>query len=223
AVLRLRQELAIGYDAPLLVDGSLDLPAESADTVREDDAIRGAIERRAELKAASAEREGAKLATRAARAQRLPSVSLYADQGTTGRETDRLLGTYSYGVQLSMPMFDGMRIASQTSEQRARQREADASLQDTRRRIETEVRSAVLTLAASREEVAAASVRLRLAEQEVAQARERFRAGVSSNAEVITALIALNGARDLVIDALTSYHAARVSLASAQGTTTALP
>jgi len=61
-----------------------------------------------------------------------------------------------------------------------------------------------------------------LAEQEVAQARERFRQGVSGNADVITASMSLNSARDLVIDARTSYHLARVALASAQGTTTSL-
>ena len=61
-----------------------------------------------------------------------------------------------------------------------------------------------------------------LAEQEVSQARERFRQGVSNNADVITASMTLNSARDLLIDALTSYHMARVALASAQGTTTML-
>ena len=88
-----------------------------------------------------------------------------------------------------------------------------------RRRVETDVRTALISVASAREEVAAAQARLALAEQEVSQARERFRRGVSGNADVITASMSLNGARDLVIDALTSYHLARVSLASAQGTT----
>jgi hypothetical protein len=38
----------------------------------------------------------------------------------------------------------------------------------------------------------------------------------------ITASISLKAARDLVIDALTSYHLARVALAASQGMTTAL-
>ena len=53
-----------------------------------------------------------------------------------------------------------------------------------------------------------------------AQPRERFRQGLSGNADVITASMSLNSARDLVIDALTSYHQARVALATAQGMTT---
>ena len=45
---------------------------------------------------------------------------------------------------------------------------------------------------------------------------------MSGSSDVINASIALNGARDLVIDALTSYHLARVSLARATGETTGL-
>jgi outer membrane protein TolC len=124
---------------------------------------------------------------------------------------------------LTIPVFDGLRLQSRAAEQRARQVEAQIRVHDAQRQIETEVRDARIALDAAREEIAAANARLRLAEQEVAQARERFRNGVSGNADVITASIALNGARDLVINALTAYHLARVSLASAQGITTSLP
>ena len=118
--------------------------------------------------------------------------------------------------------FTRTRTESRTSEERARHREAEVQALDTRRRVETEVRTALISVASAREEVAAAQARLVLAEQEVNQARERFRQGVSGNADVITASMTLNSARNLVIDALTSYHVARVSLASAQGTTTML-
>ena len=131
-----------------------------------------------------------------------------------------MLGTYSYGVQVSLPIFDGLRMESRTSEERARQREAEVQAQDMRRRVETDVRTAMISVASAREEVEAADARLELAQQEVNQARERFRQGLSGNADVITASISLNSARDLVIDARTSYHRARVALASAQGMTT---
>jgi outer membrane protein TolC len=133
-----------------------------------------------------------------------------------------MLGTYSYGVQVTLPVFDGLRTEARASEQRARQRETEANAQDTRRQVETEVRSALLSLTSAREEVTAGCARLHLAEQDVHQARERFRSGVSSNADVITTSIALNGARDLVIDALASYQLAKVELAKAQGTTASL-
>ena len=59
---------------------------------------------------------------RAAAAERLPSVALYADHGSNGKETDRMLGTYSYGLQVSLPIFDGLHLESKKAEERARQR-----------------------------------------------------------------------------------------------------
>lgn len=222
SMLQLRHELALADAAPLVIADSLEAPAQNEPVAREDEIIRTALDNRGDFKAALTQSDAARTSARAAAAARLPAISLYADHGSNGKNTDRLLGTYSYGVQISMPIFDGLRMESRTSEERARHREAEVQAQDTRRRVETEVRTALISVASAREEVAAARARLVLAEQEVAQARERFRQGVSGNADVITASMTLNSARDLVIDAATSYHLARVSLASAQGTTTML-
>jgi outer membrane protein TolC len=102
-------------------------------------------------------------------------------------------------------------------------RDIDIRRRDLRQQVAVEVRGAVLDLASAREQVDAARARLGLAEQEIAQARERFRAGVAGDADVITASLALNGARNLLIDALTAFQSARVSLARAEGNVTALP
>jgi outer membrane protein TolC len=159
----------------------------------------------------------------AARAEWLPTVALFADQGTMGKDTDRMLGTYSYGVQLSLPIVDGFRRSARTDEERAREREAETRWKDSRLQAEIDVRAALIELDAARKRVTAAGVRLELGEQELAQARERFRAGVAGNGDVITASLSLNSARDLVVDAVSAYHVARVSLASAQGVVTGLP
>jgi hypothetical protein len=98
-----------------------------------------------------------------------------------------------------MPLFDGLRLESRHTEERAREAEAEAAVRDTRLRVETDVRTALVRVATAREAVVAARVRLDLAEREVAQARERFRAGLSNNADVINASITLNGARDVAI------------------------
>lgn len=222
SVLQLRHELAIADGAPLVIADSLPAPSENEPVAREDEIIRMALGHRGDFKAAVTSSEAARTSARAAAAERLPSISAYADHGSTGRNTDRLLGTYSYGVQISIPVFDGLRMESRTAEERARQREAEVEAIDMRRQVETDVRTALISVAAAREEVAAAQARLVLAEQEVNQARARFRQGVSGNADVITASMSLNSARDLVIDALTSYQMARVSLASAQGATAML-
>src|SRR4029079_4476917 len=108
---------------------------------------------------------------------------------------------------------------SKKAEEIARAREAQITAMDTKRQVETDVRTGMIGGSSARADVCAAQARLVLAEQEVSQARERFRQGVSGNADVITASMTLNSARDLVIDARTSYDLARVALASAQGST----
>ena len=219
AVLQLRHELNLPDAAPLAIGDSLRAPSASDVMAREEEIIANALSNRADFKAARASSEGARTHVKAAMAERLPSISLYADHGSNGKETERMLGTYSYGVQVSLPIFDGLRLESKNSEERARAIEAEVTARDTKRQVETDVRTAMISVSSAREEVSAAQARLVLAEQEVSQARERFRQGVSGNADVITASMTLNSARDLVIDALTSYHQARVALASAQGMT----
>jgi len=88
---------------------------------------------------------------------------------------------------------------------------------DLRKQVEVDVRGALLDLGSAQQQIDASRENQRLAEQEVAQARERFRAGVSGNADVVTASFTLNQARTGLIDALTAYQNARVSLAHAQG------
>ena len=80
-----------------------------------------------------------------------------------------------------------------------------------------------MNLASARDQVVAARGRLGLAQLEYSQAQDRFKAGVASNADVIAASLSLNGARNLEIDALANYQAAKVDLARAEGIATELP
>ena len=86
-----------------------------------------------------------------------------------------------------------------------------------------DVRTALVDLSTAREMLAAAEERLSLAQQELEQARQRFAAGVSGNADVITASLGINAARTQVVDARAAYQTARVTLAKAEGVVTELP
>jgi outer membrane protein TolC len=130
---------------------------------------------------------------------------------------NHLLNTYSYGVQLTWPVFEGHRREAQQAEQSAVIREIDERRRDLRKQVEVDVRGALLDLGSAREQIDASRENQRLAQQEVAQAQERFRAGVAGNADVVTASFTLNQARTGLIDALTAYQNGRVSLARAQG------
>ncbi|HEX6534634.1 MAG TPA: TolC family protein [Gemmatimonadaceae bacterium] len=221
--LDLRRALGLPLDAEVVLADSLStlpmsdtLPAERA-------AIDRAMRTRPDLRAAEAQLEAARQATGAIKAERLPSLEAFGDEGWIGSNSGSKLNTYTWGVQVSLPLFDGLRREGRVQEQEAAAREVETRLRDLRQQAAIEVRGSLLDLLSAREQVDASRERLRLAEQELAQARDRFRAGVAGNADVITASLNLNASRNLVIDALTAYQAARVSLASAEGTVTSLP
>lgn len=217
--LDLLRALNLPLDTPLELTDSLATTPEDAGTVEA--AVAAAIRERPEMRAADAQLAAAQQQANAIRATRLPTVNAFANDGPTGF-IDNLLNTYTYGVQLSVPVFEGGRRSAQTQEQEAVVRGIEVQRRDLRQQIEADVRGAMLDLASAREEVDAARERERLAEQEVQQARDRFRAGVAGNADVATASLTLNNARTAVIDALTQYQAARVSLAHAEGNVTRL-
>jgi outer membrane protein TolC len=219
AELELLRVLALPVDTRLELGDSLRAPRDGDVAVAEKEAVRVALGNRAEIVAAMASADAARRHVGAARAERMPAISVF---GTTGSSADGIMDRQTYGVQVTVPLFDGFRREARVAEGRSQEREADAQWQDSKLRAEVEVRSAMLDVGAARERVVAARVQLGLAEQEVSQARSRFSAGVASNADVINASLSLNGARDQVVDALTAYHVARVSFASAQGLTTEL-
>lgn len=221
--LELRRIIGLAPDTPLvLVDSLMTLPVDAV-VPSADEGTRLALARRADLRAVEEQKRAAERIVTATKYERLPSLGVFGDQGAIGPSSAHLLNTYAWGLQVTVPLFDGFRREGRLEEQRAQVREADARRRDLESQAAIEVRTALLDLATAREMLDAATERLTLAQQELDQARARFTAGVSGNADVITASLALNGARTQVVDARAAYQAARVMLARAQGTVTELP
>ena len=199
----------------VLTDSLSTLPLDVATT--EAAALETAYRGRNDLQSLMLQAEAAREQAGAIRKERLPQVGALADYGVSQRNGRSFLGTYDLGVQFTVPIFDGHRRDGRVAEQESVARDLDARARDLRAQVEADVRTAVLNLASSTEAVAAARERLALADQEVAQSRERFQAGVSGNADLITASLTLNSARTQLVDALTSFQASRVALARAEG------
>ncbi|BAH37573.1 MAG TPA: TolC family protein [Gemmatimonas aurantiaca] len=222
-LLELKRITGVAADASLeLADSLAGLPLASA-LPSASEALTAALDTRADVRALKAQEFAQQQSAKAIRWERAPQLGLTVDHGVIGRNYERLLPTYTWGVQLSVGVFDGFRRESRLEEQVAAARETDARLRDLRAQSSLEVRAALLDLGSAQEQVDAVRERLRLAEQEVSQAQERFRAGVAGNADVITALLSLNQARTLRNDALAAYHGARVALAKAMGDAQKLP
>jgi outer membrane protein len=220
--LDLRRALNLALDAPVELSDSLSSAVPEDLALDEPTATARALRDRPDLRAAEEQLRAARQTVSAIRSERLPSLSAFGDNGVIGKNADRLLPTYTYGVQLSLPIFDGFRREGRIQEQEAMTRELEVRRRDVEQQASIDVRGGLLDLAAARDAVTASRERLRFAEQEVAQARERFRAGVADNADVVNAAITLNAARSQYVDVLTSLQQARVTLARAEGAVTQL-
>jgi outer membrane protein len=218
----LLRSLALPVGSDIVLADSL-TAAIGADLVPDEAAlVAQAMRNRPDILAEEQRVRAAQQGLSAIKAERLPSLGLVADDGVIGKNGAKMLNTYTWGLQVTLPIFDGFRREARVQEQRSVIKEAELRQHDLEQQAQADVRGALLDLAGAREQLDAARERLRFAEQEVSQAKDRFNAGVAGNADVVNASLALTSSRTLVNDAETAYQLARVSLARATGSVTTL-
>ena len=176
-----------------------------------------AYDRRPELASQRARESSARAEKSAISAERLPHVDAAADWGRAGANAEHSVETRSYGVELSMPFFDGGRREGRIAEQSSVIQAATVRTRDLREQIAAEVQAALLDLSSARSQLEVAQERLGLALEELGEARERFVSGVAGNIEIINAQASVVGARDTEIEARYAIASARVALARATG------
>ncbi len=213
----LKQLLALNMAAPLRLD---DFHFQRTQTTlfsaTEEQA---AFAHRADLRAAETLLKQNELEVRAARFDRLPNLALNASAGTAsenvldGNNTKVWAGT----VSLSVPVFDGQRIRSQTSLAQSRLRAQQIRVDDLRRGIAAEVRLAVQDANSSLAQIAVAEKNQRLSEDELRLARLRYEQGVADNREIVDAQNRLAQSSDNLVAALHQYNLSRVELARVKG------
>lgn len=222
AHLDLLRSLALPVGTEVALTDSLSASTDNGTLPDEAALVAQAIRNRPDLLAEDERIRAARQGLSAIKAERLPSLGLVADDGVIGKNGAKLLNTYTWGLQVTLPMFDGFKREARVQEQQSVVKEAEIRRRDLEQQAQADVRGALIDLSGAREQLAAATERLSLAEQEVVQARDRFNAGVAGNADVVNASLALTSSRTLVNDAETLYQLARVSLARATGSVTTL-
>jgi outer membrane protein len=222
AHLDLLRSLALPVGSELVLADSLTGTIGADSVADEATLVVQALHNRPDILAEEQRVRAAQQGLSAIKAERLPTLGLVADDGVIGKNGARLLNTYTWGLQVTLPIFDGFRREGRVQEQQSVIKEAQVRQHDLEQQAQADVRGALLDLAGAREQLDAARERLRFAEQEVSQARDRFNAGVAGNADVVNASLALTASRTLVNDAETAYQLARVSLARATGSVTTL-
>jgi outer membrane protein len=217
---RSRLDLARALDLPsgaqLQLADSLGLVALEIPR-QPDQAAQFARGHRAELAAERARTEAARRSLRAIRYENLPNISVNGAYVESGRGTGDIAGTYNVQLLLNVPILDGFRRQSRSSEQSARVEIQEIRERDLGNEVETEARQSVLDLSSAEQQVAIARDRMRLAERELVEAQERFRAGVAGSVETTNAQSSVIAARDALIQARVNYGTARVSAYRALG------
>lgn len=183
-------------------------------------ALSDAAAQRPELLAAVANLAAAEEDRRAAGGARLPRVDGFADGGRIGPRADDTVTTWQVGVQVTIPLLDRRPWDHQAASlAAARER---VRLDDLRRQIAAQVRSALVGLETGRAALGSATEGRRLAEREVSEARARFAAGAGGNLELIDAQRSLARAGEALVAAQDGVAQARVRLARAVGVAVSL-
>jgi outer membrane protein len=179
--------------------------------------IEQGLSTRPEWKALEQQVKAAEYQKKASSESRLPSAHYSGNWTQLGVSPTTVIPTYTYSGSVSMPLFTGGRIHAEIARanleiQRIAQQQADL-----RNSIALDVKTSLINLGSSRNEVQVANLGVQLSKEEVDQARDRFKAGVANNIEVIQAQDSLARANDNQIAALYRFNQARADLARAIG------
>jgi outer membrane protein TolC len=182
-----------------------------------DEAIQSAYKARADFQSQVNRVRSAELARKAASAERYPSLGAETDYGLSGVNPGSSHGTVDAAATLRIPIFQGGRVHGDVLRADASLTGERQRLEDSRAKIDQEVRDAYLDLEASAQEVSVEKSAVALATQNLEQSRDRFASGVTDNIEVVQAQDALATANDAYIASVYSHNLAKISLARATG------
>jgi outer membrane protein TolC len=192
-------------------------PYEPLVPMSQEEALRRALNDRADYLSAVQQVLGAERFRRAAKAEHYPTLGFSGNYGAAGVNVGISHGVFLAGATLEIPIFTGGRAHADALEAEAALHQAKQQLDNLRGQIDYEVRSALLDLNAASEQVQVAKSSLDLANQTLEQARDRFSAGVADNLEVVQAQEAVAAANENYISSLYSHNVAKVALAQAIG------
>jgi len=184
-------------------------------TVQE--ALQRAYAARSDYRAAEADVRAAELFRKAAAAGYLPSLSFDANYGAASLHPSTATSVYDVRGTLTLPIFLGGRVHGDVLQADARLEQSRKRLENLRAQIDAEVRTALLNLQSSAEQVTVALSNIDLADQTLTQSTDRFSAGVTDSVEVVQSQEAVASAHEQYISSLYSYNYSKFFLARTLG------
>ncbi|MGB6598585.1 MAG: TolC family protein [Candidatus Acidiferrum sp.] len=182
-----------------------------------DEALKRAFAARSDYLAAMTDVRAAEFSRKAAVAGYLPSLSFNADIGEGGTHPSTATQVFDVRGTLSIPIFQGGSVHGDVLQADARLEQSRERLDNLRAQIDADVRTALLNLESSAQQVAVARSNIDLAEETLKQSRDRFTAGVTDTVEVVQSQEAVASAHEQYISSLYSFNFAKISLARSLG------
>jgi len=192
-------------------------PYEPFEGITVDEALKRAYASRSDYKAALSDTRAAEFSRKAVVAGYFPSLSFSADYGAGGTHPSTATQVFDVRGTLTIPIFQGGSVHGEVLQADARLEQSRERMENLRAQIDSDVRTALLNLQSSAEQVAVARSNINLAEETLAQSRDRFSAGVTDTVEVVQSQEAVASAHEQYISSLYSYNFAKISLARALG------
>ncbi|MFO7726662.1 MAG: TolC family protein [Oceanipulchritudo sp.] len=217
SALRLKRVLNIPLEREIvIVDEEIDPAAESVDF--SPSRFTGVLNQRQDYRQLETEVEREVLSLDASRRDRLPSIDLSGEWGYAAESwDDDMREQWSVSLGLSVPVFEGFRLSSQTRLAASNLRRKELELRDLAQQIESDYRLVLQDLDSRAGQVDLARRVVSLNERELELARIRFEEGVADNSDVVDAQAALADAEDTLVEAEFQYVQARIQLARIEG------
>jgi outer membrane protein len=250
AILELKRLANLPADQPVALTTRL-MPQAVQQMINALEAAQGSVDDRPSVQAAAFIAEARHAAISVARADWLPTVNVFLQSGyqafplsgfptragalesvdcapgSTQTNCTRQNGGWfsdrSMGVQISWPLFDGLRTKGNIDAAQAQARIADLQLAQERENVALEIEQARANLSAARALFAARQENATEASEAFRLASLRFNRGLSTQLDVSDAQIALMTARTNEARSVYDLYLAIADLARAQGRTIPLP
>ena len=172
---------------------------------------------RSDYLAAMTDVRAAEFSRKAAVAGYYPSLSFNANYGAAGSHPSTATQVFDVRGTLSIPIFQGNIVHADILQADARLQQTRERLDNLRAQIDADIRTALLNLQSSADQVNVARSNVDLAEETLLQSRDRFSAGVTDTVEVVQSQEAVASAHEQYISSLYSFNFAKISLARALG------
>lgn len=192
-------------------------PYADLDAMPLDRALTEAYANRQDYRRLQVELRSARLQTRAARYERLPTLAFAGNYGVVGTVGSLYHGAFFVQGELNVPLFREAQFRGDRDVARANQRNAISQLANLRQQIEAQIRDSLLDISASQQLVQVARSNVDLAKSALNDATDRFKNGVADDLAVVQAQASVASADAQLVDSLYQFNVAKLELAKNLG------